>query len=168
MPASTRIDSSWEYLLAHHTPARYSRTLTVPVRSRAVHLCARCTGQLIGLLAFFYCYLRVDGIGAGLGSPALLLGIAALPAPAALDWILQALGRRESNNTTRLITGFALGIAVGVVIALLLRREWLYLVASLAVIFAYFVALVETLRRTGAWRHVLEEHFPGIEIPAEM
>ena len=90
-------------LLEHHPPWLRSRCISIGIQGRRVHLCARCTGTVFGVVS--NTLLR-----SGMGDPIL---ITALVMPAALDWATQKLGYRESSNPIRLLTGYLLGTAVG-------------------------------------------------------
>lgn len=164
--AST-LEPRWAYLLAHHAPERYRRTFAVSVRSRTLHLCARCSGQLLGFGALLAVFFGVPVASSSLSVPWVLVAFASLPAPAAFDWLLQSTGRRESTNGIRFVTGTLLGVAFGGLIALLISRDWVYFLGGVLVLAGYFLGLLTALRYTGAWRRVLQEHFPDIALPPE-
>jgi predicted membrane protein DUF2085 len=92
-----------------------------------------------------------------------MLIFAVFPMPAALDWLTQTLGRRESTNGLRLASGFLLGIAVTDLAVLLVFEKWLQFLVG-AVVFVLYVGVVAlVLKVTGGWRQVVAEHFPGVE-----
>lgn len=155
----------WAYVLAHHAPEGYRRTWTVRLRSREVHFCARCTGQFVGFLTVVIAFFGLPAAARWMEAPAVLAVFALLPAPAAVDWLAQSTGRRESTNGVRMITGILLGAAFGALLALLVSAHWWYLLGGLVVLTGYFGALLGTLRYTGAWRRVLLEHFPDLALP---
>lgn len=154
----------WEYLVAHHQPDRYSRTLGLHWRGRTVHFCARCTGQALGLVAYGTAFVLLAGWYPGWFSTPGQYLFAVLPLPAALDWLAQSVGRRESNNGVRLGTGLLLGIAYADLIALLVTGRWAFLLDGFAVFGLYLASIAVVLRVTGAWRRVVEEHFPGLTL----
>ena len=90
------------------------------------------------------------------------LWFALLPLPAALDWFTQAVGGRESRNSVRVVTGALLGAAFTDLIASLLLARWTVVLAGLLVMMLYIIALMVSLRLSGAWRKVIADHFPGI------
>jgi uncharacterized membrane protein len=90
-------------LLEHHPPWLRSRCISIGIHGRRVHLCARCTGTVIGVISNIV-------LRSGVCDPLL---ITALATPATLDWATQKLGYRESSNPIRLLTGYLLGLAVG-------------------------------------------------------
>jgi uncharacterized membrane protein len=130
-------------------------------------VCARCSGQVIGVLAFVAVYLLHAARGVPLFAPAFQIACALAPLPAAADWLTQSLGRRESTNGVRLISGALLGLAVADALALLLLGQWLYFGAAVLVFGFYVVGLLAVLRATGGWRRVLAEHFPGVDVGPE-
>jgi len=89
---------------------------------------------------------------------------AILPLPAAADWVTQSLAGRESRNWLRLATGLLLGAAFTDLLASLIFERWLILLGGLIVLVAYLGAILLVLRVTGAWKTVLEEHFPGLAL----
>lgn len=150
----------WEFLIAHHLPARYNRTLRLPLGGRAYHFCARCTGALFGF-AFVVALFAVDlPFRLFAETPLAGLLLAAGPALAATDWLEQAAGRRESNNPIRVVSGVALGGSFGGLVAFGVSQQWWLLAAGFGVLGIYLGALSVLLFRSGAWRNVLAEHFP--------
>ena len=89
---------------------------------------------------------------------------ALFPLPAAVDWVTQASGLRESRNLLRLSSGALLGAAVTDLLASLVLAEWTILLAGLAVFVLYVAGLMVVLWLSGAWRRVIAEHFPGIAL----
>lgn len=174
MPApggEARLDAPaprWEYLVAHHSPDRYRRTLRLSFHGRSIHLCARCSGQLLGFLGVLGTVFALAVLRAGVASPLALAAFALAPCPAAVDWFLQSTKARESTNPVRVTTGALLGAAFGGLLALPLSGQWLYFWGGCAVLFAYVFGIAAALRYRGAWRRVLEEHFPGLELPPDL
>ena len=156
-----------EYLIAHHTPERYSRTLVVRARRRTYHFCARCSGQLFGFALYLALFFAVPGGSSLLLAPVPLLSVALFPMPAAGDWITQALGRRESTNPLRVASGGLLGAAFAGVLALLLTERWKLFFGGLLLLASYVTGLLLVLWLTGGWRRVLREHFPDAMPPPE-
>jgi uncharacterized membrane protein len=154
---------SWEILVSHHLPARYDRTLCLSWRRGRLHLCARCTGQLLGVALYLALFLESARQGWPLFSPPTQIAFAVAPAPAAIDWLSQSLGARESANWIRVPTGTLLGMAATDALALLLTERWMSAIAMGLVAAAYAGIILILLRITGGWRRVVEEHFPGIE-----
>ena len=92
----------WRLLLSH------SHWVEVRLNGRSLRLCARCSGTVAGFLAVL----------APLSLMGLKIPAAAAPfcfvlaAPAAVDWVTQSWGLRESSNGLRLSTGFLEGAGV--------------------------------------------------------
>lgn len=152
----------WEILVSHHLPHRYARTFALPGRGRKIHVCARCTGQVTGLVAFVVVYLLRADLPVLLFVPTTQLVFAVAPLPAAIDWLTQSGGTRESSNPVRLITGACLGLAFADAFALLLTEDWLLLAGSVIVFALYIATILSVLKVSGAWRRVVDEHFPGV------
>lgn len=152
----------WEYLLSHHLPARFNRTITIRGRIRTYHVCARCTGQLFGLFAWVATFAAFAALRLSIFDHRVQLLFALLPLPAALDWFTQATGGRESRNSLRVISGALLGAAFTDLVASVLLARWTIVVAGVFVLLLYIIALMVSLRLSGAWRKVIADHFPGI------
>lgn len=104
------------YLLSHHTPAeRPRRCHAVTVRGRRLHLCARCTGIYPGIVAGL--------LAAAGGVQAPLATVAALPAPALVEWALTGYGDRAGRNDVRTVTGLWLGLGYGFGLARLVAGQ---------------------------------------------
>lgn len=164
MPAAPSLPPAppdWEILLAHHGPERYHRTYRVPWRNSSLHLCARCTGELFGTVAFLALLGAALAHLLPLFDPPFQLPFALAPLPAALDWVTQSIGTRESTNPLRIVSGALLGAAFADLLALAFTGQWLLFLGALGVIAAYIGGIGFILYRTGSWRRVLEEHFPG-------
>ena len=155
---------SWEYLLSHHSPSRYSRTLSVRIRTRYLRLCARCTGQVLGGVAWFAVLLFCQRLHLSLFSAEAQWPLALFPTSAAWDWVSQSVGPRESANILRLISGALVGFALADLAGALVTAHWVVLTVGVLVLVTYVVVILVALRATGAWRHVLEEHFPGLDL----
>lgn len=154
----------WEYLIAHHFPPRYGRTFTVPWATHRYHICARCTGQALGVLAYVAVALVTLPHSPGLLAPQVQFLFAFGPLPGALDWVTQAVGRRESTNGLRLITGALAGATMADGVALIVFQQWILVAAASLILAGYVIGLLFAIRRFGAWSRVIEEHFPGLEI----
>ena len=156
----------WEFLLSHHVPTRYGRTLRLAVGRRTIRLCARCTGQTVGALTFLLLCLTSVPLRSSLLLPTVQVLFDSAPLLAAFDWLTQSLGERESTNSLRVLSGFLLGMSFADVLYLLLAGKWSLFLAAVFVVALYVAALGVVLKVTGAWRYVLEEHFPGLEVGA--
>ena len=152
------------FLLSHHLPERYDRTLRIPTRRGEIRLCARCAGQLLGGVAYLAVLLSgVFAIGVWLAPQVQLLFLFA-PLPAAIDWGRQAVRGSESTNARRVISGALLGVAFLDVAFLAAERLWLGVLVAVIAFLAYTSSITASLWVSGAWRRVVEEHLPGIDL----
>jgi len=154
----------WEYLIAHHFPARYSRTFALPWGTRRYHICARCAGQVVGVLAYIGFVIFALSRDTGFFTPQVQFLFAFAPLPGAIDWVTQAVGRRESTNAVRLLTGLLAGATMADGIALIVLQQWALVAVACFVLTGYILGLLLAIRRSGAWAQIIEEHFPGLEI----
>ncbi|MCI4369505.1 MAG: DUF2085 domain-containing protein [Thermoplasmata archaeon] len=160
---------AWEVLLSHHLPERFDRTLRIDLPGGGIHLCARCTGQLFGFAALIGAFVFLLWTGARPGALESLwvqVPLATAPVPAAIDWLTQSARGRNSTNSLRVLTGSLLGASFADLAALVWLHEWLFVAGAVVILLAYVVVILGYLKVTGAWRRVLVEHFPGIELPA--
>lgn len=164
MPPEEPVDPGWEYLVSHHLPSRFNRTLRVRLGGRTVHLCARCSGQGLGVLAWLVVLLACLAGHLPLFAVRVQCVVAFFPLLPAWDWVTQSAGRRESNNSLRLVSGTLLGFAFTDLVATLLLGRWTLFIGGVLILAAYLVALMAILRWSGAWRRVLQEHFPGVDL----
>jgi uncharacterized membrane protein len=154
---------AWEIMLSHHLPPRFGRTVALRLRTRTIHFCARCSGQVVGLLGFMTLFGVSLWQPLPLFTPSTQLLFALGPLAAAADWVTQTLGHRESTNSVRVLSGALLGFSVTDVTALILSERWELFAGAVLVFAVYLSAIFILLKVTGAWRKVLEEHFPGFD-----
>ena len=107
------VDGTWLHRLwyCHRRPDR-----SFSVHGRQFHLCARCTGLVIGLLA--------SPLVVSLNATALLWAAAIACAMLIVDGLVQHAGWCSSTNLRRLITGILAGVSVP---AVLLNVVWRFL-----------------------------------------
>jgi len=92
-----------KFVVCHRKPER-----SFFFKGRQFPVCARCTGILLGYLAFPLFLTNIVSFGFW---TALVLNL-----PVYLDGTTQALGWRESDNTLRFITGLLSGIGqIGII-----------------------------------------------------
>lgn len=150
----------WEYLLAHHLPARYCRTFAVPFGTRPLHFCARCSGEVLGFVGFLVPYLLFQSWAAWVSVPLAGVVIALAPAFAEADWLTQTIQGRESTNGIRLVSGLLVGAAMAALLGFALTARWGFVAAGALVLAGYLIVASFALFRTGVWRRVVAEHFP--------
>ncbi|MDE1819543.1 MAG: DUF2085 domain-containing protein [Euryarchaeota archaeon] len=150
------------FILSHHRPERYPRTLCVPGTSCSVRLCARCFGAALGLLLFAGLWFLASSQGFPSLAPRVQVFAALAPLWAAGDWTRQSLGNYESRNSVRVASGTLLGLAYADAAALLLTAHWLYAAIAAGVLGVYVLAIVLVLHRKGRLEQVVAEHLPGL------
>jgi uncharacterized membrane protein len=158
--------AEWEILISHHLPASYGRTFVLRTRRRTLHVCARCAGQVLGVIALVLVYLGRGALPVPFFALSTQFLVAFAPIPAAVDWLTQTLGRRESTNPLRTVSGALLGFASADALALLLTERWLLVLGAVFVLAIYLASILAILWATGGWRKVLESHFPGLAVGA--
>lgn len=100
--------SRWEKLLAHRHP------ITLHAFGRELHLCARCSGIVLGFLGSTSALTLLTPLVSYSMSLYIIVLISLLLAiPSIVDWITQTVGFRQSNNGLRLRVGFLEGVGVG-------------------------------------------------------
>ena len=138
-------------LLSHHPPAQYTRTLRLSFRGRKVRICARCTGELLGLLITIAVYRYLSLL------PVWLITIVAavFPLAAIIDWSTQANEMRESTNVLRLVTGAMFSCACVLVGRFLAFGLFWAFALAFGVILLEGVIALKLLKRAGAIERVL-------------
>jgi len=105
-----RLLDALHLIVSHHEPPFMNRCWHFRIRSHTLHVCARCSALLLGIITaftvqFYILYIEV--------TPLTFFIAFLISLPAAVDWSTQTLEIRESRNSIRSITGFLLGYAVG-------------------------------------------------------
>ena len=127
-------------VLAHHPFSELDRTFHLVLFGKDIYLCARCTGQYIGLAAF----LLYSWLG---GWPSVPLWIVCiLPVFSAADWLTQTLQLRCSNNILRALTGALFGIWLGIFIQFLLSWD-IKLISFITLQAVFYTAIVMLILR---------------------
>ncbi len=100
-------------LISHHSEDKYDRTLTLRIRGKEIHFCARCTGITVSLLIsmFVIIILRIS-IGLFFDPFISLIFAVSFLIPTMIDWITQKLEFRESTNRIRISLGILLGVGI--------------------------------------------------------
>jgi uncharacterized membrane protein len=100
-------------LLSHHRADEAHRTLALSFAGSEVRLCTRCTGILVGGIAF----LLISGLYRSLGTATTAFQIsqvpfALAPLPASYDWARQTRLGAETDTPRRFGSGILLGLAL--------------------------------------------------------
>lgn len=109
-----RILDTLHLIISHHEPPFMHRCWHFTVRGHTLHICARCSALLVGIITAFNIQLLLLYIPV---TPLTFFGAFLLSLPAVFDWSTQTLDMRESRNPVRALTGFLLGYAVGYVLS---------------------------------------------------
>ncbi len=96
-----------KFLICHRLPDR-----TFNILGHYFPVCSRCTGLYLGAILFFTYSLLFFIVY----SQTLILLTFIIITPMIIDGLTQYLGFRESNNGLRLITGFAAGFGLALLI----------------------------------------------------
>jgi uncharacterized membrane protein len=99
--------------LSHHPLDADEHTIVIMIGRVRVYLCTRCTAMLLGvMLTVLSLKIAFDFNGYGISPEWALFLIIVLPIFPLTDWGLQALYIRKATTTSRLITGFILGMSM--------------------------------------------------------
>ena len=85
--------------------------------------------------------------------------LALFPLPAAVDWLIQVHGLRESTNRRRVVTGVALGQTYLVGLVALVTGQFPLLINLGVVWLAYWVALFAIFNKTNVLQSYLSKSF---------
>jgi uncharacterized membrane protein len=131
-------------LLSHHPPEKLNRTIRLPFRGRNIYLCARCTGQLLGILSLLIAWFLGFELPAWLYLPLIVV----LPLSGVIDWVTQSCKLRESRNTIRVSTGFLLGVTKGLYLLMLVKGWFYMLLLAIAIGGVYVLSICLVAWRT--------------------
>lgn len=152
-----RVLDTLHLLISHHEPPYMNRCWHITLRGHTLHVCARCSALLIGIISaiffqFFIIYIPV--------TPVTFFGAFLLSLPAVIDWSTQTLEIRESRNPMRALTGFLLGFAVGYVLSSFNLIYYLIVVILYSGYTLGFGALAPRIAH-----RLRQRKIPAIEIP---
>ncbi len=133
------------------------RTWAISFRGHTLHICARCSALLVGIILSLYIHIFLIYIPI---TPITFLGAFLLSLPAVVDWSTQTLQMRESRNPMRALTGFLLGYAVGFVLSSFNIIYYLIVVVLYSGYTLGFGALAPRIIRWREKRHALHEDNP--------
>jgi uncharacterized membrane protein len=134
------------FWLSHHPKEEYHRTVSL----LGARVCARCLGTyptlFFALAAQFLVRAPLEWKGDGWVTLGLFV-------PAVLDWAVGRFRPRLGSNAWRLVTGFALGVALGRSLYIHLQRPFpLWLVLQAAGVTAVAVPVILVAYRKGSAR----------------
>jgi len=100
-------------ILTHHPLSMSDHTFYLKFGRTKIYFCSRCSGVIIGgLIALFSTYLTYKIYQIEFSAEISLLLCLILPVPGLIDWGSQRLLLRKSNTSSRLFTGFIIGLAL--------------------------------------------------------
>jgi len=125
---------------SHHPPEHINRTLKFTIFDKRIHLCARCSGLMMGLFSGVLLVNIFNSSITKINDYILTALIFLLILPAIIDFITQLINGIESNNMRRVITGGLFGLSLRVCIWSLLRE-----------LFFPFLVFITTFIFIGIW-----------------
>ncbi|MFX1318037.1 MAG: DUF2085 domain-containing protein [Promethearchaeota archaeon] len=152
-----RLLDTLHLLISHHDPPYMHRTWSITFRGHTLHICARCSALLVGIILALYIHIVVIYIPL---NPLTFFGAFLLSLPAVVDWSTQTLQMREGRNPIRALTGFLLGYAVGFVLSSFNVIYYLLVVVLYSGYTLGFGAIAPRIIRWRAHRHALREDNP--------
>ncbi len=152
-----RMINTLHLLISHHEPPYLNRCWHISLRGHTLHICARCSALLVGIISALFIHLFILPIAV---TPITFFGAFLLSLPAVVDWSTQTLEIRESRNPMRALTGFLLGYAVGFVLAFFNILYYLLVVVLYAGYTLIFGAFAPSIIR---WRQ--QRRQPNEDLP---
>ena len=152
-----RVIDTLHLLISHHEPPYMNRCWHISLRGHTLHICARCSALLVGIISALFIHLFILPIAV---TPITFFGAFLLSLPAVVDWSTQTLEIRESRNPMRALTGFLLGYAVGFVLAFFNILYYLLVVVLYAGYTLIFGAFAPSIIR---WRQ--QRRQPNEDLP---
>ena len=122
-------------LLAHHGHDQLERTIHLKLLNKDLFLCARGVGRYSGIISILV-------LTSFLQFPLWFypLSFILFPLPSTIDWGLQKIGRRESRNSIRIITGFLVGNSQSLLIVSYLQGLTQIFNFGIIIMLLYFLA----------------------------
>jgi len=95
-----------KYILSHHLPKDYKRCIKFEVNNKVYLICSRCLGLYLGFIIFLPLFFMFQNFLYNINFILYLL-----PLPAIIDWSIHRFGIYQGTNSSRIATGFFLGVA---------------------------------------------------------
>ena len=148
---------NWRSLLflivSHHPPERLHRTIHIGLKRKSIHLCSRCTGTVLGIIAIF----AVNTFGLKFPIEFYLPLISLLPLVATIDWFTQSAKLRESKNWLRVSSGFLLGNSEALVLLLIINGFFLNFLVAIGIASVYVLSIYLIASKTKCLDSYLNE-----------
>ncbi|MFX0077067.1 MAG: DUF2085 domain-containing protein [Candidatus Hermodarchaeota archaeon] len=99
-------------ILTHHDISASDHTFYFQFGRTKIYLCSRCSGIVLGvIMSIFITYLVQQISNTSFSSEIAILLVTIFPLPGLIDWGTQKLMLRKSTTSSRLFTGFIIGVA---------------------------------------------------------
>ena len=106
----------YNLFLTHHPVDASDHAFAFKFGRTYIYFCSRCSGMIIGLIFSIFFIHVVEKIIHSVFDPSIaLLLIIILPIPGLIDWGTQRLLLRTSSTSSRIFTGFIIGVAMNLV-----------------------------------------------------
>ncbi len=127
----------YHLFLTHHPLSASDHTFYLQFGRTKIYFCSRCSGIILGgIISIFLTHLIDLIFNIRLSPEIALIGIICVPIPGLIDWGTQRLLLRKSSTTSRLITGFIIGVGLH-----LINFTYKYYFITITIITVYFSIL---------------------------
>ncbi|MFX1414531.1 MAG: YqiA/YcfP family alpha/beta fold hydrolase, partial [Promethearchaeota archaeon] len=127
----------YSIILTHHPISASDHTFYLKFGRTKVYFCSRCSGVIIGGIIALFLFRLIDLIFSISISPEIaLILVICIPIPGLIDWGTQRLLLRKSTTSSRLLTGFVIGIGLN-----LINFTYKYYFITITIIAVYFSIL---------------------------
>ena len=146
--------------LAHHPPSKIHRTIILRIGRFQQPLCARCLGQFVSTVIITSLQLVT---GLNIDMPHWLIISALCPLPSIIDWTTQTIGRRESTNWLRVLTGAIFGVSVALGLTSIIRMEFQKIGLLIPILLVYMTLITFMYKRAGVLDSYLNNYEEFVE-----
>ncbi|MHA2429827.1 MAG: alpha/beta fold hydrolase [Promethearchaeota archaeon] len=127
----------YHLFLTHHPLSASDHTFYLQFGRTKIYFCSRCSGIILGgIISIFLTHLLDLTFNFRVSPEIALIGIICVPIPGLIDWGTQRLLLRKSSTTSRLITGFIIGVGLH-----LMNFTYKYYFITITIITVYFSIL---------------------------
>ncbi|MFW9771991.1 MAG: DUF2085 domain-containing protein [Candidatus Thorarchaeota archaeon] len=127
----------YNLILTHHPISASDHTFYLKFGRTKIYFCSRCSGVIIGgIIAVFFFHLIDLIFNISISPEIALILVICIPIPGLIDWGTQRLLLRKSTTSSRLLTGFIIGIGLN-----LINFTYKYYFITITIIAVYFSVL---------------------------
>lgn len=127
----------YHLFLTHHPLSASDHTFYFQFGRTKIYFCSRCSGMILGgIISIFFTHLIDLLFNFRLSPEIALIGIICIPIPGLIDWGTQRLLLRKSTTTSRIITGFIIGVGLH-----LINFTYKYYFITITILIVYFSIL---------------------------